>query len=309
MTEKNHELARIFYENILQLGYNNKTARSKWQKVKCFFYFIETTINPDITAITKQDILNFYQNLLQRKNVKTKKLLQQKTAVEYIRAVQDLYRMLQQQSLIKTNPTSTIQLKYPKPEGTRNTLSTTEIKELYKACETFLEKAILALGYGCGLRVSEMVQCNIDDLKLRENYIIVPKGKGNKTRTVPLSKTVVKDLSNYLYKVRLMQENKDTKALILHSKLNRMQKWTFNKTLKNLIEKTENKTLLQKQITIHNLRHSIATHLIEQGMPLENVRDFLGHAQLETTEIYTHINQIQLRKLVVNQEVVSQKHS
>ncbi len=90
-------------------------------------------------------------------------------------------------------------------------------------CKTYQEKAILALAYGCGLRVGELVQCNLEDLKLRESYVVVPKGKGNKGRIVPMSKTVIKDLSNYLYKVRLHQKSKDPQAFILHSQFDRMQ--------------------------------------------------------------------------------------
>lgn len=77
-----------------------------------------------------------------------------------------------------------------------------------------------------------------------------------------------------------------------------MQKGTYNKILKKLIERTGVESIKEKNISIHNLRHSIATHLIEQGIPVEQVREFLGHSQLESTEVYTHISKIQLQKLV-----------
>ena len=77
-----------------------------------------------------------------------------------------------------------------------------------------------------------------------------------------------------------------------------MQKGTYNKHLKILVERTENEAIKEKQITIHNLRHSIATHLLEQGVPVEQVRMFLGHSQLETTQIYTHISRKQLENLM-----------
>ncbi len=85
-----------------------------------------------------------------------------------------------------------------------------------------------------------------------------------------------------------------------------MKKYTYNKHLKKIIERTENQKITDKKtcaersrsISIHNLRHSIATHLLEQGIKLEQVRDFLGHSQLETTEIYTRVGQKQLQKLI-----------
>lgn len=74
-----------------------------------------------------------------------------------------------------------------------------------------------------------------------------------------------------------------------------MQEWTYNSTLKKLLKKINVPEERIKKIGIHSLRHSIATHLLENGMELEKVRDFLGHSQLETTEIYTHINKNQLK--------------
>jgi integrase/recombinase XerD len=85
---------------------------------------------------------------------------------------------------------------------------------------------------------------------------------------------------------------------MLHSRGGRMHKWTYNKYLKRIIEGTENEAIKKKQITIHNLRHSIATHLVEQGVAVEQVRQFLGHSQLETTQIYTHISRATLQKLM-----------
>lgn len=298
ISEHYTEIAQTFYEYLLQLGYSPHGCRSKWRRIKEFLHFAETHITTDIAAITTQDILNYYEFLQQRPSKKDGKPLHQKTVVDCIRAIQDLYTMLQHKGQIQINPTNTIKLNYPTQESPRTALTQAEIKELYSQCKTYQEKAILVLAYGCGLRVSELVQCNMEDIKLREGFIVVPKGKGNKGRIVPMSKTVVKDVANYFYKVRLQQESKDPKAFIIHSKLKRMQKGTYNKILKQLIDRTQNESIKLKEVSIHNLRHSIATHLIEQGVPLERVREFLGHSQLETTEVYTHISQSQLQKLV-----------
>jgi integrase/recombinase XerD len=292
------ELAHTFYTYLVQLGYSSHNCRNKWLRVKYFLHYAETHISTDIRAISTKDILNYYEHLKQQPSKRNGKPLHEKTVVDNIRMIQQLYGMLQAKDEIQINPASTINLHYPKDESPRTALTQKEIKELYSQCKTYQERAMLALAYGCGLRVSELVQCNIEDIKVREGIIVVPKGKGNKGRIVPMSKTVMKDVSNYFYKERLQQESKDPKAFIIHSKARRMQKGTYNKILKKLIERTENETIKMKQISIHNLRHSIATHLIEQGVPLERVREFLGHSQLETTEIYTHISQLQLQQLV-----------
>lgn len=298
ISEHYNKLAHQFYEHQIQLGYSLHSCRSKWRRIKEFLHFAETRITTNITALTTENVLQFYEYQKQRPSKKDGKPLNQKTLWDYIRTVQDFYTMLQNTGQATVNPANTIRIQYPKTESPRTALTQEEIKELYKYTKTLQERAILALAYGCGLRVSELVQCNTEDVRLREYILIVPKGKGNKSRTIPMSKAIVKDLSNYFYKVRLEQESSDTKAFILHSKLKRMQKGTYNKILQKLIERSGNEAIKEKQISIHNLRHSIATHLIEQGVPLEKVREFLGHSQLESTEVYTHISQLQLKELV-----------
>ena len=298
-TKHYQELAQEHYEYLLQLGYNAQSCRNRWRRLLEFLRYAETTITTDITAITTKDILQFYEYIQNRPSKRNGSVLSKKTVWDFMQAVQNFYTMLQHKNKIQINPTNTIQIKYENTESPRTALTQDEIQELYRHTKTLQEKAILALGYGCGLRVSEIVQCNIEDVRIREQILIVPKGKFNKSRTVPMSKTVVKDLANYFYKERLQQESKDPKAFILHSRLRRMQKGTYNEILQKLISRTGNESIKMKQISIHNLRHSIATHLIEQGVPLERVREFLGHSQLESTEVYTHISKIQLQKLVV----------
>jgi site-specific recombinase XerD len=114
---------------------------------------------------------------------------------------------------------------------------------------------------------------------------------------------VVNDLADYYYNERdELTKGRDYKpgenAFMLHSRGGRMRKHTYNKYLKAIIERTGNEAIKEKQITIHSLRHSIATHLLEQGIAVEQVRMFLGHSQLETTQIYTHISKEQLKELI-----------
>ena len=118
-----------------------------------------------------------------------------------------------------------------------------------------------------------------------------------------MSSGVVSDLSDYYFNERIyLTDGRDYKpkddAFMLNTRGGRMREFTYNKNLKRLIERTQNKTIKEKEISIHNLRHSIATHLIEQGIPVEQVRQFLGHSQLETTQVYTHISKQQLKDLI-----------
>ncbi len=298
ISEHYQDLARQFYEHQLSLGYVQRSSRTHWHKLREFLSYVETHLGTELSAVSTENVLQFYQYQKERPSKTNGQPLQAKTLFEYILIIQSFYTMLQHRGQTAINPASTIRIPYPKRESPRTALTQDEIKVLYKHCQSYKERAILALGYGCGLRVSELAQCNIEDIRLRDQVLIVPKGKGNKSRTIPMSKRVVKDLSSYLYKVRLHQESQDDKAFILHSRGGRMRKHTYNKILQELIERTGNASIIGKGISIHNLRHSIATHLIEQGVPIEKVKEFLGHSELESTEVYTHISQKQLEALV-----------
>ena len=296
-------LAKSFYQYQKRLGYTTESSKVKFNYLNEFLHWLECQGLLEITAIQAPQIQDYYHYISSRPSKKDGGALSQKTTYSHIQIIRDLFEMLLQNQEIKTNPTSTLKFQYPKISQERNVATPLEISQLYEVAETAQERAILSLAYGCGLRVAELTCCNVEDIKLREKIIIVPHGKGNKRRVVPLSNGVVKDLSNYYYNERETltkgrNYNPKENAFMLHSRGGRMQKATYNSHLKTLIERTQNKQLKEKGITIHNLRHSIATHLLEQGISVEQVRMFLGHSQLETTQIYTHINQNQLKNLI-----------
>jgi integrase/recombinase XerD len=303
INQEYQKLAESFYRYILRLGYNPKGCKSRYNYLCEFLHWLEQKGLLEITKITAQEISNYYNYISERPSKKDGGILSQKTTHSHMRIIRDLFIMLQKEGKIKINPCSTLKFPYPRSTEERTVLDQEEIKQLYKVSETAQEKAILSLAYGCGLRVGELTNCNIEDIRLREKILIVPKGKGNKRRVVPISSGVVKDLADYYYKEReALTKGRDYKptesAFMLHSRGGRMRKGTYNKYLKRIIERTQNQAIKDKQITIHNLRHSIATHLLEQGIPVEQVRLFLGHSQLETTQIYTHISRKQIEKLM-----------
>ena len=297
------DLAQRFYQHLLRLGYHPKSSRSKYNYICEFLHWLEQKGASDITKITPSQINAYYNYLSSRPSLKNGETLSQKTTHSHLRNVRDLFTMLQNEGQIMVNPCSTLNFPYPTRTSERTVLTQTEIGELYEATETAQERAILSLAYGCGLRVGELEKCDIKDIRLKDKILIVPDGKGRKRRVVPLSKGVAKDLGDYFYYERdHLKMGRDFKnagfAFMLNSRGGRMKKWTYNKYLKAIIERTANKAIIKKQITIHSLRHSIATHLIEQGIPVEQVRMFLGHSQLETTQVYTHISREQLQKLI-----------
>jgi len=124
----------------------------------------------------------------------------------------------------------------------------------------------------------------------------VRKGKGKKRRVIPLTAAIVKDLKKYCYEERPKRvskwtKGKDHRAYMLNKKGTAMSGYSYWLHFKGLVKQTT----LPATTSLHHLRHSIATHLLAEGMELERVRDFLGHEILETTQIYTHISKEQLR--------------
>jgi integrase/recombinase XerD len=288
-----------FLDHLLMLGHSAHGAMTKSRYVKEFLRFAEQNGKQEIASLTAQDIQLFYQHVTKRPNKRNGAPLNLKTCHHQMRSVELFFIMLQTKEQISINPTATLNFPYPaQSEQIRNVLTQAEMKILYDHCSNQQERVILSLAYGCGLRVSELVQCNIEDIKLREQILIVPAGKFNKRRVIPMSTGVCKDIENYFYQLRIQIKTTEAKAFILHSKAGRMRKGTYNKHLQNIIHRTKNKTIIDKQISIHHLRHSIATHLLENKIPLEQVRMFLGHNQLETTEVYTHISTQQIKDMM-----------
>jgi len=297
------DLSDRFYQYQKRLGYVEETCNTRRLYINEFLSWLEQKGQLEIQQVQSHEIQSYYNYISERPNKSEPGVLSQKTTFGHMKTVEHLFTMLQSEGIIIVNPISTLKFPYPRQESKRQVLTQEEINDLYEVCESSWERSILSLAYGCGLRVGELEQMNIEDIRLREKILIVPKGKGNKRRVVPMSSGVVSDLSDYYFNERIdFTYGRDYKpkddAFMLNTRGGRMREFTYNKYLKRLIERTENKTIQEKEISIHNLRHSIATHLIEQGIPVEQVRQFLGHSQLETTQVYTHISKQQLKDLI-----------
>lgn len=185
----------------------------------------------------------------------------------------------------------------PYLDGTRDILTKAEIKELYRACDftpftplALRDKAMLSIFYGCGLRRNEAVHLDVNDILFDKQLLYVRKGKHYKERYVPMSKKVMENLSNYLGESRpYILQGKEMEALFVSDKRNRISGQMMILRLKRLQNLTANETLKAKPIGLHTLRHSIATHLLQSGMKLQDIATFLGHSTLDSTQIYTHI--------------------
>jgi integrase/recombinase XerD len=297
--EEYYKQAAAYKDYLLKLGHSKHGSQVKYYWLMEFFSFLEKKGINKITQIRSEHINEYHNYVKNRPNKDNPAvLLSERSIYENMRTIQKYFSMQQEIGKLKKNPSACF--KYNSPRGNhtpRNILTQKEIKQLFQTCQNLKEKAILSLAYGCGLRVSEIVQCNIENIRLKEKILIIPQGKGNKKRIIPLSNTIAETLREYFFNHRIQQDTIRQKAFILNQKERRMQYYTYNAILKLIINRTGNPEIQEKNITIHNLRHSIATHLLEKGMELEKVKLFLGHSHLKSTEIYTRVTIEQLKKL------------
>jgi integrase/recombinase XerD len=212
-------------------------------------------------------------------------------------AIKVFHRFLLREKYIKEDVTSV--LDSPKlwkhlPEA----LSVLEIEEMLKRPNTreavgLRDKAVLELMYATGLRVSEIVNLNIDDVNLDIGFLRCI-GKGSKERIVPLGKQAQHAVRKYLDRSRIkLQKPQSQNALFLSRLGRKISRQSFWK----MVKKYARLAGIKKEIAPHTLRHSFATHLLERGADLRVVQEMLGHADIATTQIYTHIDKQRLKSI------------
>ena len=175
-----------------------------------------------------------------------------------------------------------VDIKYSKtPKRLPEVLSKKEIKKLIDSIKNSKHQLMICLMYSSGMRVSELINLKIKDLRLENNYGYVRNGKGGKDRLIVLSKNLINPIKR-LIKI----ENLKEKDFLFKS--NRGGKYNL-RSIQKIVKNASKNAKLRKTISPHTLRHSFATHLIENGYDVQNVQAMLGHKSPETTLIYTHI--------------------
>ncbi|MFW9928256.1 MAG: tyrosine-type recombinase/integrase [Candidatus Thorarchaeota archaeon] len=287
-----------------RLGYSKETIRGYKNNLKYFFnwvcnanfYYIKDTNNikkkkrtvkekkleNSKIIIINQEILNKYNEYLHKKAIKRKTIQQKLNIIK----LYDKYLQRVENRKIIMKPLEVLETELEiKPE----ILSQKEIKKIYKETEEtlkgYLERAILALYYGCGLRSKEGLRLELKDINYETELIHIKPGKNYRNRYIPMSKQVKIDLLNYVKYSRKYLINNITNKLLINIQGREMRPGNT----RNIIKRLAKSAGIEKRVTLHMLRHSIATHLLEQGMQLEQIAQFLGHKSIQTTQVYTHI--------------------
>ncbi|MDH7576251.1 MAG: site-specific tyrosine recombinase XerD [Bacillota bacterium] len=220
-----------------------------------------------------------------------------RTLSRYLAAIRSFYHYLLQENYIAVDPTQN--LTSPKLERRLpRILSVQEVDLLLsqpnvRSVTGLRDRAMLEFLYATGMRVSELTGLNTEHLNLEVGYVRC-LGKGSRERIIPIGMVAVRYTKEYLLKSRVkLRKNNWERALFLNRHGRRLTRQGFWKILKGYAQKVG----IQREITPHILRHSFATHLLENGADLRIVQEMLGHADVTTTQIYTHLSQKKLREV------------
>ena len=293
-------LEKGFEEWLSVQGYSKSTVYNLPHHVRELLYYLE---QKGLTSIQQLELIHFkkyYQQLEQRANDRRDGGI---SSAHLNKHGQAMKRFVEYLNLTGKMQLGDLKIDTIQVDGRIEWLTVEEIEALFAASfkqndynfkedqETFgaRDRAMLAIFYGCGLRRNEGVKLDKADVDFDKNIIHVRSGKGGKERFVPFGGKCRKYLLEYTFdhRPRLIMGNHD--ALFVGKTGKRLQGQTLNLRLKALQAKSDYADLMDKEIGLHTLRHSIATHLLSAGMQIESIARFLGHDSLESTQIYTHL--------------------
>lgn len=294
-------LELAFKEWLDILGYGQGTIVGQPTIIREFFHFLENRNRQQIQQLKQADIKAYHDYICTRANDRRGGGLSDNTINKHLQAINHFLDYLQHKGE-KNIPALGIplaRLSREKPE----ILTIDEIKLLFSLTEQDVntdkqeylqqrDRAMLVIFYSCGLRRNEGVYLGIDDINFDTRILHVRRGKNYKERFVPFNKANSDYLQEYIYDYRshAVLSKQEHRLFLNYNGIPSTGNVLYTR-LKQLQERSGDATLMGKNIYLHSLRHSIATHLLQAGMTLEKVARFLGHKTLDSTQIYTHIDE------------------
>lgn len=279
-------IEKSFREWLELLNFEKSTVRYAPVKAREFFYWLERHNVITVNDITKGSVSDYFDYLGKRENHVRGGRLSRNYLRTHLTALRKLSRYLRETG--REGFETDITLRGPVRKRI-NVFTRKEIKALYSVCEGDLlgtrDRAMLGVYYGCGLRRSEGINLDLDDVSLEKGLLYVSRGKNYKQRYVPFTGMVKDDFYNYLKYSRPLLAKGNDPAFFISQRGKRISEEAMAGRLQGLKEKA----LIDRPASLHTLRHSIATHLLQSGMSPEKIKRFLGHSSLETTQIYTHL--------------------
>lgn len=275
---------------LVERGLSKNTVSSYRDDLKAYREFITQRGKSSLAQTSKDDISGF---MFYQKD----KGISANSISRRLAAIKSFYRFLVRERFLKADPTSLIDS--PKLwKKVPDTLSLNEVEALLNSPDTkhpqgARDKAILEALYATGMRVSEASNLKIDNVNLDIGFLRCI-GKGDKERVIPLGKKAVAGIKKYLENARPGLLNGAASDYLF---LNRFGKKLSRQSIWKMVQRYTRHALIKKHIKPHILRHSFATHLLERGADLRSVQEMLGHANISTTQIYTHVNKERLKSI------------
>jgi integrase/recombinase XerD len=275
----------------VEKGLAQNTLESYERDITQYLEFIEKSGMNQLKDTKKITIQNYLLQL--------KKLGRASSSVtRSMVSIRSFYQFLVRERLLELDPS--LNMESPRlVKRLPKVLSIQEVETLLEAPETstpygMRDKAMLELLYATGIRVSELVNLNVGHVNLGMGFVRCI-GKGSKERIIPLGRIAAKWLHDYLQVKRhqLLKESKVDDALFINHLGTRLTRQGFWK----IIKKYGREAHILKEITPHTLRHSFATHLLDNGADLRAVQEMLGHADISTTQIYTHVSKTRMKEV------------
>jgi integrase/recombinase XerD len=283
-------LDQFLHYLIVEKGLSRNTIEAYSHGLTRFLNYLREKGVQEVQEVDKFHIRGFLL-ALRGKNLNTKSI------VRNLVAIRTFFRFLIQEGVLESNPVE--ELESPKVAKTLpEILTLEEIEQILEQpnLQTPLgtrDRAMLEMLYATGMRVSELTQLPIHQVNLEGGYVLL-YGKGSKERIVPLGTEAMKWVTVYLKTARgILSKGKESPSLFINRSGKGMSRQRLWKNLKDYGRRAG----LRKRITPHLLRHSFASHLLERGADLRSVQMMLGHADISTTQIYTHVTGERLKKV------------
>lgn len=277
------------------LGFSEGMRKNYPHHLCEFFYWLECHGHNEISIINKDIVKQYYNYLKQRPNKSRSGALSASSLNHHQQA---LHKFRDYLSKHHATPFK-MHIKREKVEDEKLKYCTTEeVKALFKATKYSHElprfkarqKALLVCLYSLGMRRNEVINLMLNDILWDKERVFIRKGKNYKERFVPINYYNLKLLEDYVFDARLdFKQASESDYVFVSRRSTKISGCTIENDLKMIIKASNNEELKYRNITPHMLRHSIATHFLKAGMKIEDIQQFLGHASLESTQIYTHI--------------------
>ncbi|MCR4409444.1 MAG: site-specific tyrosine recombinase XerD [Candidatus Saccharicenans sp.] len=289
MPKYQEELLKIYCDYLaVEKGLSANSLSSYALDIRKLFDFLDRG-KKGLLKLKEQDLVEFI-------HLQAQSGLSPRSLARLVSSLKSFFRFLLLENHIKKNPAEgltspSLWLTLPRVLSLEEVESLLEKPDLKKP-QGIRDRAVLEVLYGCGLRVSELVSLELKDVRLAQGFLIC-RGKGNKERIVPVGRAATRWLKTYLKEVRPQWDRRGSTAIFLTRRGQPFTRQGIWKILKAYGQQAG----LRDKIHPHVLRHSFATHLLERGADLRSVQMLLGHSQITTTQIYTHVSRDRLKQI------------